>query len=97
MLLLHVLGASRVRVCFHISAVFSAGHQIRSASTSCAPARLLSALPASYPVQKNLLSVFLHSVWSVTLPRMADPNVLSFVATARNAEWTVRNSFTLNS
>jgi hypothetical protein len=43
------------------------------------------------------LSVFLHSVWSVTLPRMADPNVLSFVATARNAEWTARNSFTLNS
>jgi hypothetical protein len=77
--------------------VFSAGHQIRSASTSCAPAQLLSALPASYPVQKNLLSVFPHSVWSVTLPRSADPYTLSFVATARNAEWTVRNSFTLNS
>jgi hypothetical protein len=91
-LLLHVLGAKSVRVCFHTPAVFSAGHQVRPAATSCAPARLLRSLPASYPVQKNLLSVFPHSVWSVTLPRKADPHTLSIVTTARNSAWTVRNS-----
>lgn len=78
-LLLHVLSANRVHVCFHIAAVFSAGHQVRSAATSCAAARRLIRLPASYPVQKNLLSVFPHSVWSVMLPRAATPYGLRFV------------------
>lgn len=96
-LLLHVVNANHVRVCFDISAVYSEGKQVRPATTRCNTAQLLKTLPSSYPGQKNLLTVFHNSVWSVQLPAQADPHSLKGTITADRGTLKTSTKFTLNS
>jgi hypothetical protein len=63
--LLLVYNATRVQLCWR------AGPPVelrRMPATGCTHARLLTRLPRSYPVQRNLLDLFHDSVWETRLP-----------------------------
>jgi hypothetical protein len=90
-LLFVVDSARRVRFCLHQAAPHP--------GTSCTYARLLTALPRSYPVQRNLLQVFYRSVWAVRLPHPAARHgsvtaVISMIGFGRWGNSTQPVSFT---
>jgi hypothetical protein len=82
-LLLQVDNASRVLVCFHPPRDAAAAMQPDGPTGPCTHAALLTRLPPSYPVQKNLLEVFPNSVWKVRLPTgTAAPGSRTFLVVA---------------
>ena len=95
-LLLHIIDAGRVRVCFTIPASSSARRRTKEMTMDCRYARLLTSLPSSYPVQSNLLEIFPKGVWLTIIPTAArDHYPLNFAVTAYRSGWAVANAFTL--
>jgi hypothetical protein len=68
-LLFVVSNARRVQLCLHPGPAPASGPPVTPSMTNCIQARLLTKLPRSYPVQRNLLTLFQDSVWMIKLPR----------------------------
>ena len=82
-LLLQISNAVNVLTCFHPPHNPVTAMQPHGPTGPCTHAALLTRLPSSYPVQKNLLEVFPHSVWRVKLPTGAgDHGALVFLVVA---------------
>jgi hypothetical protein len=98
-LLLQVDNASRVLACFHPPHDAAAAMRPDGPTGPCTHAALLTRLPPSYPVQKNLLEVFPNSVWKVKLPAgTSDHAALAFlvVAVGRPGQGQIRSEITVN-
>jgi hypothetical protein len=88
-----------VLVCFHGSHDAAAAMQADGLTGPCTRAALLTRLPPSYPVQKNLLELFPNSVWKVKLPTdTADHGAFAFlvVALGRPGQGQIRSEITVN-
>lgn len=97
--LVGVDNALKVLVCFHPPGNPTAALKPNGPTGPCVQAARLTRLPSSYPVQKNLLEVFPHSVWKVKLPTgTGDRGALVFLVVAFGTpSWgQVRNEITLN-
>jgi hypothetical protein len=66
--LLQAENATQLQACFALSAVYSRGRRTRRGTTTCVSARLVHNLPAGYPAQRNLASVFKNALWMVPVP-----------------------------
>lgn len=98
-LLLQVDNAAKVLVCFHPPDNPAAAMQPNGPTGPCTHTTLLTRLPSSYPVQKNLLEVFPHSVWKVKLPTDTGAHgalVFLVVAFGTPSHGQIRNEITVN-
>ena len=97
-LLLQVDNAVKVLVCFHPPDNAAAAMQPNGPTGPCTHAALLTRLPSRYPVQKNLLEVFPHSVWKVKLPTATGdhgPLVFLVVAFGTPSQGQIRSEITV--
>lgn len=98
-LLLQVDNAVKVLVCFHPPQNATAAMQPNGPTGPCTHGARLTRLPSRYPVQKNLLELFPHSVWEVKLPTgTGDHGALVFlvVAVGTPSEGQIRSEITVN-